>query len=260
MNAIQMMERTDVFMDRYKSARFADSNYMDAFNSVVLSMFKDKTDNKKLFRKYSFQSNEQVRRELYTLIKTATIVPTGDVVVYPADFEYYGDMNVIIDGVEDYCRPTNFNEIGPLQDNPFRKPKATKPYYIENSTGLKVYYGSGTFTSATMTYLKTPNTISIGTDSNKINPGGAVLTIGLVYVVYSPTVVHNGTTYYVGQTFTATATSLTSGIVILNSVLVNCDLPENVHDEVCKSAAQLLQGTIEDYNKSAFLQKEIEKQ
>jgi len=260
MNAIQMMERTDVFMDRYKSARFADSNYMDAFNSVVLSMFKDKTDNKKLFRKYSFQSNEQVRRELYTLIKTATIVPTGDVVVYPADFEYYGDMNVTIDGVEDYCRPTNFNEIGPLQDNPFRKPKATKPYYIENSTGLKVYYGSGAFTSATMTYLKTPNTISIGTDSNKINPGGAVLTIGLVYVVYSPTAVHNGATYYVGQTFTATATSLTSGIVILNSVLVNCDLPENVHDEVCKSAAQLLQGTIEDYNKSAFLQKEIEKQ
>jgi len=260
MNAIQMMERTDVFMDRYKSARFADSNYMDAFNSVVLSMFKDKTDNKKLFRKYSFQSNEQVRRELYTLIKTATIVPTGDVVVYPADFEYYGDMNVTINGVEDYCRPTNFNEIGPLQGNPFRKPKATKPYYIENSTGLKVYYGLGSFTSATMTYLKTPNTISIGTDSNKINPGGAVLTSGVVYVVYSPTAVHNGTTYYVGQTFTATATSLTSGIVILNSVLVNCDLPENVHDEVCKSAAQLLQGTIEDYNKSAFLQKEIEKQ
>mgnify|MGYP003552418257 FL=1 len=260
MNAIQMMERTDVFLDRYKSARFADSNYMDAFNSVCISMFKDRTDNKNLFKKYSFQSNEQVRRELYTLIKTATIVPTGDVVVYPIDFEYYGDMNVVIDGVTSYCRPTNFNEIGPLKLNPFRKPKATKPYYIENSTGLKVYYGSGTFTSAIMTYLKTPNTVSIGTESNKINTGGAVLAINSVYIVYSPTAVHDGVTYYVGQTFTATATSLTSGIVILNSVVVNCDFPENVHDEICKRAAVLLKRSIEDFNASVILEKDAEKQ
>ena len=69
MNIIQMMERIDFYNDRYKSARFADSNYMDAINASVNSLFKDKTDNKKQFRRYSFQSNELVRRELYTLIK-----------------------------------------------------------------------------------------------------------------------------------------------------------------------------------------------
>ena len=255
-----MMERTDVFMDRYKSARFADSNYMDAFNSAILALFKDKTDNKKQFRKYSFQSNEQVRRELYTLIKTATIVPTGDVVVYPADFEYFGDLFTTVSGNTTYCRPANLNEIGPLLEHPLRKPSPSKTYYIENSTGLKIYYGTGTFTSSALTYLKTPDTVSIGTESDKINPGASVLTNGQDYIVYSPTAVQNGVTYYVGDTFTASGTSLTSGIVILESNIVNCDLPENVHDEVCKAAAQLLQGTIEDYNKAAFLQKEIEKQ
>lgn len=260
MNAIQLRDRIDFYNDRYKSPRFADSNYMDAINSAINMLFKDKTDNKKVFRRYSFQSNEQVRRELYTLIKTATIVPTGDVVVYPADFYYFGEMNTTVDGVSNYSKPTNFNELGPLLDNPFKKPSASKTYYIENSTGLKVYYGSGTsFTSASLTYLKVPNTVSIGTESNKITAGNPVLTIGLTYIVYADAV-HNGVTYYSGQTFAATATSLTSGTVILYSLVTNCDLPDNVHDEVCKMASEIMNGTIEDYNKSAFMQKEIEKQ
>lgn len=260
MNAIQMMEQIDLYNDRYKSARFADSNYMDAINASINSVFKDRTDNKKIFRRYSFQSSELTRRELYTLIKTATVVPTGDNIVYPADFYYLGDLNVTINGTQTYARPTNFNELGPLQENPFRKPSPSKPYFIENATGLKVYYGSGTFSTSSITYLKTPNTVSIGTEGQKINPGASVLSIGQVYMVYSPTAVHNGTTYYVGQTFTAVSAILTSGIVILNSNVTNCDLPTNMHDEICKMAAELMQGTIEDYNKSAFLQKEIEKQ
>jgi hypothetical protein len=260
MNVIQMMMRTDFYNDRYKSPRFPDSNYMDAFNASINMLFKDKTDNKKMFRKYSFQSNEQVRRELYTLIKTATIVPTGDVVIYPADFYYFGEMTTTVNGITNYCRPTNFNEIGPLLDNPFRRPTAGKTYYIENSTGLRVYYGGTTgFTSSSLTYLKTPNTVSIGMEDDKINPGGAALVNGTVYMVYADAV-QNGNTYYTGETFTAVGTALTSGVVIPNSVIVNCDLPDNVHDEICKVASELMNGTIEDYNKSAFLQQEIEKQ
>lgn len=260
MNIIQMMERIDFYNDRYKSARFADSNYMDAINASVNSLFKDKTDNKKLFRRYSFQSNEQVRRELYTLIKTSTIVPTANKnVTYPADFYYFGNMYTTVDGNVVYSKPTNLNEIGPLQVDPFRKPTPKKTYYIENDIGLDVYFGNGSFTSATMTYLKTPDTVSIGTESDKIYPGGAVLNIGDDYMVYEQCV-HDGTTYYPGDIFTATLTSLTSGIVIPDTVIVNCDMPENIHDEICKMASEIMNGTIEDYNKSVFLQKEIEKQ
>lgn len=260
MNAIEMMERIDFYNDRYKSARFADSNYMDAINASINSLFKDKTDNKKIFRRYSFQSNEQVRRELYTLIKTATIVPTGNTnVTYPVDFYYFGNMYTTVSGNTVFSKPTNLNEIGPLQVDPFRKPTPKKTYYIENKVGLDVYFGDGTFTSATMTYLKVPDTVSIGTESDKIYPGDPVLTVGEDYIVYEQCV-HDAVTYYAGQTFTATSTSLTSGIVILNSTVVNCDLPENVHDEVCKMASEIMNGTIEDYSKSTFLQKEIEKQ
>lgn len=259
MNAIQLRDRIDFYNDRYKSPRFADSNYMDAINSAINMLFKDKTDNKKVFRRYSFQSNEQVRRELYTLIKTATITPVSDVVTYPADFYYFGEMNTVVDGVVTYCKPTNFNEIGPLLVNPFKKPTPNKTYYIENNVGLQVYYGSGTaFTSAVLTYLKTPNTVSIGTEGDKISAGGT-LTNGSTYMVYSDCV-QNAVTYYSGQTFVAVGTALTSGTVILNSIIVNCDLPENVHDEVCKLASHIMNGTIEDYNKSAFMEKETEKQ
>jgi hypothetical protein len=260
MNIIQMMERIDFYNDRYKSARFADSNYMDAINASVNSLFKDKTDNKKLFRRYSFQSNEQVRRELYTLIKTSTIVPTANKnVVYPVDFYYFGNMYTTVDGNVVYCKPTNLNEIGPLQVDPFRKPSSKKTYYIENKVGLDVYFGTGTFTSASLTYLKTPDLVSIGTESDKKYPA-STLTSGVQYIVYEDCV-FNAVTYYTGSIFTASVTAaLTSGIVIPNSVIVNCDLPENVHDEVCKMASEIMNGTIEDYNKSTFLQKEIEKQ
>lgn len=259
MNIIQMMERTDFYNDRYKSARFADSNYMDAFNSAAQALFKDKTDNKKIRRPYSFQSSEQMNRELYTLIKTATIVPTGDVVVYPADFEYYAKLSTTISGTTMFCRPATLNEIGPLEQHPLRKPSPSKPYYIETATGLQIYYGIGTFTSSSLTYLKTPNVMSIGNEDDKITAGGAVLTNGVTYMVYADCV-QNGTTYYAGETFVAAGTSLTSGIVILNSLIVNCDFPVIVQDEICKKASDIMNGTIEDYNKAMFMQKQTESQ
>lgn len=260
MNVIQMRDLIDFYNDRYKSPRFADSNYSAAINAAIIYLFKDKTDNKKLFRKYSFQSNEQVRRELYSLIKTVTIVPTGDVVVYPADFDYLGDLMVTINGAVQYVKPTNFNEIGPLQQDPFRKPSVTKPYYIENNVGLVVYYGgSGSFSSSSLTYLKKPNTVSMGIETDKISPGANVLTNGTSYVAYTDAV-QNGVLRPSGTQFTATGTSLTSGTVIPFSILVNCDLPESVHDEICKVSSEIMNGTIEDYNKANFMQREVEKQ
>ena len=41
-------------------------------------------------------------------------------------------------------------------------------YYNEVSNGLKIDYGSGTFTIGVLDYIKLPNSVSIGNEGNKI--------------------------------------------------------------------------------------------
>jgi len=75
---------------------------------------------------------------------------------------------------------------------------------------------------------------------------------GVVYIAYEDSV-HNGVTYVSGTIFSAMSTTLTSGMVIPNSVIVNCNLPEKIHQEVMRTASQIMNGSIEDYSKKQDL-------
>jgi len=76
---------------------------------------------------------------------------------------------------------------------------------------------------------------------------------GVVYYVYEDAV-YNGNTYYAGEIFTGGATpTLTSGIIISSNVIVDSDLPTNLHEEVCIITAKKLSAVVEDYNKEKSL-------
>lgn len=258
MNAIEMIVRIDQIIDRTRSGRFEDVDYMNAINAAIINIVKDRVAPIRNPRRYSVQSAQRIRDELYTLVPApATGTLSSDNAAYPTGYLYYLLLYVTIGGTQIYCRPTSFNEIGPLKDNPFMKPSATKTYFNENVSGLKVHY-TGTVTAYELHYIKTPDTVSIGRPRVKIAAGTA-LTNGATYYVYEKTV-YIGTTYEVGETFTTAATTaITSGTVILSSNITNCNLPANMHDEVCNKAAQLLLRTVEDYNKEASTANEIEK-
>lgn len=254
MNGIQMIEQIAFLNDRESSPRFEDDAYMKAINEAIIMILEDRLDNIKKPKRYSFEQVQRVRDELYTLVPpTTSIVPVGNTVSYPADYNYFLKLQCTIDGVTNYSRPTSYNESGPLLDNPFKKPSNTKTYFDQNKDGFFIYRGAtGSFTAALLDYIKNPDTVSIGNESNKIGSGPAVLTIGVTYIVYEQAV-HAGTTYVEGQTFTASSTVLSSGVVIPNSVLVNCNLPLKIHQEVCRLAAAIMNGTIEDLMKKQDL-------
>lgn len=254
MNAIQQREAIDKLIDRTKSPRFSDNNYYDAINQAIKLILNDRVENIKKRKKYSVQSSQRLRNELYTLVPpTVTIVPTGSLVAFPTDYFYLLGMTNTINGETESCFPTNHNESGLLERNPFKRPKSYKSYYQENNLGWTISLPAAvTFSASLVDYIKIPKTVFIGYENNKIIAGAVVLVIGSTYIVYDEAV-HNGTTYYEGQTFVATATSLTSGTVILNSIIVNCDMPDVLHDEINRGAAQILMGEVEAWNKEMNL-------
>ena len=272
MNAIQLRLRVDELIDRTRTTRHSDTEYYNSINGAVLQVVKDRVEAIRPPKKYSVQSSERVRAELYTLVPapvSATTV-TG-IVPYPADYYYYLRMSIFTNAtaVTD-CIPTNYGEVGLLDENPFKRPTLIKPYFNELATGLQVENGGTATFNYSLYYVKNPATISIGYERDKISTVTA-LTNAVVYYVYEDATynatvttgggatVTAGQVLQAGETFTATGANLLTGTVIINTKIVECDLPVNLHEEICLLAAAKLSGDVEDYNKKIDLTKEVER-
>lgn len=259
MNALKMYDRVSRLIDRAKSPRHDDVDYIDSINTAIWRIVKDRTAPIRINRSYSYEAAQRIKDELYTIVPPpATGAPVSDLVAVPNDYYYYLLLYITIDGVEQFCKPTTYNEIGPLFDDPFAKPTTVKPYFTQQSNGFRLHKGtSGAFGNYRLYYIKRPAVVSIGQEKNKIDSTGS-LSIGVTYYVYEQAV-HNSITYYPGDTFVAANTTLSSGIVISAAFVVNCDLPDNMHDEICALAASLLSGQVEDFGKKQSLDIDVEK-
>jgi hypothetical protein len=273
MNAVQMMNRIDYYNDFTRSARFSYAQYGEAVNGVILTYIDQQLGFGEGEQKNTYQFIQKIRDKLYTLVKTATPSITNGTVItgrygsatpshinFPTDYQNFVGLNVLIDSYTDYSRPTDYNKIGPLLDNSFMKPSNQKTYYNEDATGLTIWRGvGGTFTTATLTYLKAPATFSLGSEDNWIYAGVGVLTLSASYIAIDDSV-HNGTTYLSGTQFIATVTTnLTTGKVILASLTTPCDLPEQTHDTICKMVSEMMLGVTSNFNGSQFVEKEVSK-
>lgn len=272
MNAIAIMNRIDFYNDVSRSARFYFSDYNKAVNDAVQNYIERRLGDEDQRRPDNLQWIQQIRDELYTLLKSATLTPSNGTVVTNRYFshtpshinnptDYYGfvALNVLIDGYTDYSIHTDYNEIGPLLKDSFRHPTNLKTYYNEDSTGLVVWRGvGGTFTSAALEYIKQPATFNMGSEDQLINPGGAVLTNGLDYIATEVSV-QNAITYQIGTQFTATGTSLTSGQVILASLTQTIDLPEKAHSDICKAASEIMLLVTSNYPASQAVGAQVDK-
>lgn len=263
MNIVLLKERVDLYNDRQKSARFFLTQYTNAFNGVITSIFKDRAENDKQTRKYQFEATEELKRELYTLIKTVNITPAGSLVTYPADYRYFGNLFTTVDAVRTYCRPCEMAMEGLILEDSFRKPAPSKTYYVEKANEFKILWNGTAFTNAEFTYLKYPNQVYLGQETDLIKSGGTLATT-TTYIVFDNAVYNDGVTtknYAPGDIFTTTlVTLLISGSVMLASIPIDCDMPDNLQDEICKRTSDILMGTIEDFNKAAYIEKKAEEQ
>jgi hypothetical protein len=274
MNAIETLNAIGLYTDRSKSARYYFQEINQAVNDAIDKKINSITDTDNPNKVSGIDRIQKFRDELYTLIKSTTpAAPTGPTTIttvegdfnkyhvnFPTDYRTYDRMSLITNSVTTYARDTTSNEIGPLLDCSFRCPKKKKIYFLEDATGLSLYSADvDTISSVTLTYIKAPAAFSIGTESNLINEGTGVLTISTSYTavedsVYNAIVRKSGTVFSTNGALT----DLTSGQVILTSLLTPIELPVKTHDDICKMAAAILLGPTEDFEKSAFAEKESE--
>lgn len=272
MNAIQGMTRADFYLDVTRSARYFFSDYNKAFRDAIRNYIDENVGDENQRMPDNFQWIQQIRDNLYNLIKLATLTPTNGTVIknryysftpshvnFPTDYYDFISLNVLIDTYTDYSRPTNYNKIGPLLMDSFRHPTNQKTYYNEDATGLVIWRGiGGTFTSAALEYLKAPLDFSIGAENQVILPGAVVLTNAVSYIAMEVSV-QNAVTYQIGDQFNAVGTSLTNGSVILTANTVPIDLPLSVHEEICKRAASIMLLATSNYPASQAVSSEVAK-
>jgi len=272
MNAIQMRERIDQYVDRTRTARHEDISYYNAINAAINMILKDRLEPIRLRRKYSVQRTQRIRDELYTLVSTTTptLMVANNLVPFPADYYYFLQLDITISSVIYSASITSYNELGPLKENPFMKPSAVKPYFVETATDLRVYWDDSGLLTYELIYIKQPALVSIGEERDKISTVVA-LTAATVYYVYEDAtyaatvttgtgaVVTSGQVLAAGETFTATGANLLTGIVINTAKVVNSDFPVNMHEEICKQAAEIMEGTVEQFAKKQALAVDVEK-
>lgn len=255
MNAIQLKERVDFYMNRSRSSRFDFNTYNIAFREAQMQMFE------------MYKANPKgVRDVLYTLkttiTPTVTVVSVGSEftinhIATPSDYHYFGYLNIYVDGVLAKVSPTEDNAINDLLQNSFTAPTNKYIYQLEDATGWRFWRGLGGTVTATLSYLASPADFYLGNESDLIDETGT-LSFGVSYTVVEETV-YSGVTYNPGDTFTAIALSLTSGQVIPSSVLVTTNFPNEVQEDLCKVVAKLLAGETTDYNRSTFVNNQVNK-
>lgn len=268
MNPIECYESIGFYTDLSRTARFYFSEIARAVNDCVEEFMDEMNGDEDSRLPTNFQWTQQVRDNLYTLIKTnnPTLTPAASITTrygsfipttfpFPADYYDFISLTTLIDGFTSFSRPTSYAELGPLLQDSFKMPTNKLTYYNEYSLGFRVWRGnSGTFTSAELTYLKAPTDFSIGSENNLINAGGALTNLVTYYAM--ETSVYATITYQIGDIITGTGAALTSGQVIPVSVTSGIDLPPKTHETICKRAAAKLLGTIGMFDSSAFAEKE----
>jgi len=257
-NAIQTYNSVNLYMDVTRNARFTFAEISTAVNDTIEKFVAGTLGDPQQRTPDNFQWVQQLRDDLYPLIKTNTPTLTSGtsittpyyttgVTTFPFPADYYGfiSLTCITSAKTIYARPTSYNELGPLLEDSFRHPSDTKIYFNENATGMTIYRGTTAPTSGILTYIKEFTEYSCGSETQLINAGGTLTNLAVYYATELS--VYNGTTYQVGATITGTGAALTSGQVILASNTSPIELPDRTHDEIAKRAAAMLLLTTANY-------------
>ena len=268
MNAIQTANQINFYNNLTRNARFTSTEIDMAVNSAMIEFIDEKLGDRTMRSPENFQLMQAIRSDLSTLITTVspTVTPATAVtnryytitpMTFPTPTDYYDFVALVtlIDGYTSYARPTTYNERGPLFEDSFKHPTNTKVYFNDTAAGMVLYRGTGgTFTSATLDYIKYPTAFTVGPDAN-IVPAGSTLTNGLSYIATEITN-YNSTIYQIGATITGVgvATMIITGAVILTSYTNPIILPPKVHDEICRMASVILLKSVGEYPESQAIE------
>lgn len=263
MNIIQLIEREKHWRDLTHSPRKSPISYQNDIQIAISDIVRDRYDNFKTKKGYSFESTQNLRDQLQDLVRySGTLIPVGNVLfksAFPVNYRHLLAIRIIVDGKPYWATPTDYDRLRSIDRDPFEAPTLEYPeqvYYAEAANGLNFNWGrTGTMTGVEFYYLAQPTTVLYGTEWG---PGHNFVAGNTV--IATMITVYNSVTYPIGSVITIVAgiLTITSGTVVFG--YVNTDLPELLHEEISLKAAEIGMKITENYNKSITLDKENEKQ
>jgi hypothetical protein len=257
MNIVQIHQKTKFYLDSVRSPRFPHQTIDKAINTAIHTIVNDRYDSiRKADREGTFQVSQRLRDEIYTLVYPGTVTPVPgtkrfDIKAAYPEYWLLASMKVTISGKEINTIPLTYDEHNVVENNPFARPSIEYPervYRIEAYDGVTINHGAiGNLSSGSVYFIKEPITANLGTivDSGYIDAGTTV-------ICYMDGVLEDGPTNYItllegDEYIPSNQTLVISGIFVINHT--NCDLPSMLHEEVCKEAAKVLSGTVENYDR-----------
>lgn len=259
LNAQQMLEAVRNNIDYVSSPRFEDNYLFQKLNEAQESLINNRGTSIKNIRPFSAQSNERIRTELSNiLIRDFTgVAIVGNTFSLPANHRYTLRIKATIDGKESTVYPTDYNRVY----DSFDKPTAEIPYYNEHSTGIDIEHNGTTLQGIKLSYFRKPQVID---KDSFVTVSGSIISGATYFVDGNDTVTYNGTVYgkseIAGRFFTGIVgitTYLGTGLVYR---IYNSELNEIVHFEICKLAAGLIEGEVEQFAQKSVQEKDASEQ
>lgn len=256
-----MIRTVQLLLNTTRSPRYdIDLHIVPALNMAQESYIQDMYDDlKRKKRPYSFETFQRIKSSLRTIVVTEKpLVITGTLAKLPDDYRYDVGLNIVISGRKKrYSVNTTFNEDGPASQNAFDRPSVLEPKHLEHGEYIEVKFGGGleTLDEAYLDYVKNPSEMEVV--SPALVQSSSQLAVDKRYWVLQGSVVFNSKTYTRDMLIEPSAAATFTGTGVLREI-VDCELPENTHQEICNIAAALLSGTVENYerNKLSRLQAE----
>ena len=265
MNIVQIHHKSKFYLDSVRSPRFPHATVNQAINTAIHTIVNDRYDAiRKADREGTFQVSQRLRDEIYTLVYPGTVTPVlgtkrFDIKTAYPDYWLLASMKVTISGKEINTIPLTYDEQNVIENNPFARPSIEYPeriYRIEAYDGVTINHGAlGNLTAGNIYYIKEPVLVNLGTvnSSGTFSNGDQIICYmdGQIGYYDGGGNLYNTVTLLEGEELTIDTPGGYAGILtgIYVTGFTNCDLPSMLHEEICKEAAKVLSGTVENYDR-----------
>lgn len=265
MNIVQLHQKSKFYLDSVRSPRFPYQTVDKAINTAINTIVNDRYDSiRRAEKEGSFQVSQRLRDEIYTLVYPGTLSPIAgtkrfDIKAVYKDYWLLASMKVTISGKVINTIPLTYDEMNVIENNPFSRPSIDYPervYRIEAYDGVTIEHGLlGSLTSGSIYFIKEPVAVELGTvqSTGIFEHGTAIICYMDGQIDYKD--INGATTesLYLKEgdeliIYTPGGYSeIVSGIFVKD--YTNCDLPSMLHEDICKEAAKVLSGTVENYDR-----------
>jgi len=250
MNIVESYNLFKQLLDEVATTRIDIQEFINLYKLAESDIIENRIDPIKNPRSKNIylQSVQRVREELKTLVKEATVKTiTNNIWSYPSNYKHYLLFQLNIDNEIKTARPITFDWLGANFENPHTSPNDNRVKFIEKSTGIEFYRGTGNYITTNSRFEYIAEQIKVYWDEIALT-GNQTFVVGQeIYIVSGPDIIYNTITYKAGDVFTIITglTTVNLGTTIVNKIQ-STELSKYLHNEIVRKSIEIQMSIMDD--------------